>query len=671
MTGGSYMKLPQEFSERMKILLGKEYEEFLKTYEEPRRYGLRVNTLKISAQEFEKIAPFPIERLPWIPGGYWYEKCGTEPDEGMTGKHAGPSKEEGRMAEPSRHPFYYAGLYYLQEPSAMTPASVLPVEPGDRVLDLCAAPGGKATALAAKLKGKGLLVANDISASRAKALLKNLEVFGVTNAFVTNTVPAKLAGQFPLFFDKILVDAPCSGEGMFRKDAANARAWSPEKVEDCAKIQKGILCAAVAMLRPGGLLLYSTCTFAPEEDEQAAAYLLKKFPEMELCDIPWYEGFSHGRPELGRESWQEYAKADRQEPESGRNNAADAAGNIYFREQGRHQENCEIREKENFQDEQNFRISDDRILAQLSKCVRIFPHKMRGEGHFLALFRKREQREILFENAERSPHRFLYDISAYEDPFERTETDRAENCEDAADRKEKGDRAGNGRDRAADGKEKGDRAGNGRDEAADRKEKGDRAGNRRGRATDGKEKGGRAGNGRGRAADRKKTVRDSHDRRENGRKQTGNSGSVRKDPSRAEWEILQEFLQDVKMDFQKEQIEVRNNQVYLVPEALSVVQGIPFLRNGLYMGEIRRDRFEPSQSFAMALGKECYASVVALSPDDERTYRYLKGETIEVDDIMPVRAGGWQLVCVDGYPLGWGKLTNGMLKNKYHSGWRM
>ncbi len=618
------MKLPQEFSERMKILLGKEYEEFLKTYEEPRRYGLRVNTLKISAQEFEKIAPFLIERLPWIPGGYWYEKFGTESDEGAADKHAGPSKEERRLAEPSRHPFYYAGLYYLQEPSAMTPASVLPVEPGDRVLDLCAAPGGKATALAAKLKGKGLLVANDISASRAKALLKNLEVFGVTNAFVTNTVPAKLAGQFPLFFDKILVDAPCSGEGMFRKDAANARAWSPEKVDDCAKIQKGILCAAVAMLRPGGLLLYSTCTFAPEEDEQAAAYLLREFPEMELCDIPWYEGFSHGRPELGRESWQEYVKANRQEPESGRNNAADAAGNIYFREQGRHQENCEIREKEDFQAEQNFQISDDRVLAQLSKCVRIFPHKMRGEGHFLALFRKREQREILSENAERSPHRFLYDISACEDPFEGTETDRAENCGDAAARKEKGDRAGNRR---------------------------------------------------GRAADRKKTARDSHDRRENGRKQTGNSmrnsGSVRKDPSRAEWEILQEFLQDVRMDFRKEQIEVRNNQVYLVPEALPEVQGIPFLRNGLYMGEIRRDRFEPSQSFAMALAGDGYASVVALSPDDERTYRYLKGETIEVDDLMPVRAGGWQLVCVDGYPLGWGKLTNGTLKNKYHSGWRM
>lgn len=544
------MKLPQEFSERMKILLGEEYEEFLKTYEEPRRYGLRVNTLKIDAQEFEKIAPFPVRKLPWIPGGYWYEKCGTESVGEAAEEQAALSKEEDGLAEPSRHPFYYAGLYYLQEPSAMTPANVLPVEPGERVLDLCAAPGGKATALAAKLKGKGLLVANDISASRAKALLKNLEVFGVTNAFVTNAVPAKLAGQFPLFFDKILVDAPCSGEGMFRKDAANARAWSLEKVEACAKVQRGLLGAAVAMLRPGGMLLYSTCTFAPEEDEQAAAYLLREFPEMELCDIPWYEGFSHGRPELGRESWRESVtgknKVNGSEPEESWNDTA-RNEEMSCREQIGIQKDREICEEENFRNEQTSQAADDRILAQLSRCVRIFPHKMRGEGHFLALFRKREQ----------------------------------------------------------------------------------------------------------------------------GGKNKKDVSPAKKAPSRAEWEILQEFLRDVRTDFRREQIEVRNSQVYLVPEELPVVQGIPFLRNGLYMGEIRRDRFEPSQSLAMALRKDSYASVIALSPDDERVYRYLKGETIGTDDIMPARAGGWQLVCVDDYPLGWGKLTNGTLKNKYHSGWRM
>ena len=207
------MKLPKEFLERMEKMLGTEYEAFLKSYEEPRKFGLRVNTAKISVEKFQELAPFHLTPIPWIPNGFYYE----------------------REDDPARHPFYYAGLYYLQEPSAMTPATVLPVVPGERVLDLCAAPGGKATALGAKLRGEGLLVANDISASRAKALLKNLEIFGISNSYVTNAVPERLAEQFEESFDKILVDAPCSGEGMFRKDLANARVWSLEKVEECAK----------------------------------------------------------------------------------------------------------------------------------------------------------------------------------------------------------------------------------------------------------------------------------------------------------------------------------------------------------------------------------------------------------------------------------------------------
>ncbi len=180
----------------------------------------------------------------------------------------------------------------------MTPASILPVMQGEHVLDLCAAPGGKATALGAKLAGEGLLVANDISASRAKALLKNLEIFGIRNSFVTNAYPAKLAEQFAGAFDKILVDAPCSGEGMFRKDLANARVWSLEKVKECAKTQHEIIRQAVSMLRPGGLLLYSTCTFSPEENEQTIASLLQEHPELQLVELPWYEGFAHGRPDL-------------------------------------------------------------------------------------------------------------------------------------------------------------------------------------------------------------------------------------------------------------------------------------------------------------------------------------------------------------------------------------
>ena len=490
------MKLPEEFAARMRVLLGEEYDDFLKTYEEPRRYGLRVNTLKIAREEFERIAPFALEPLSWIPAGYRYEK-GRQDTENKSRQNM----EQRPVPDPSRHPFYYAGLYYLQEPSAMTPASVLPVEPGEYVLDLCAAPGGKATALAAKLEGRGLLVANDISASRAKALLKNLEVFGVKNSFVTNAVPARLAEQFGEYFDKILVDAPCSGEGMFRKDIANARAWSMEKVRECARIQKDLVKQAVSMLRPGGMMLYSTCTFAPEEDEQVIAYLLRECPEMELCEIPWQKGFSHGRPELAGEEW----------------------------EKGHKSVDMEV----------------------LRRCVRIFPHKTDGEGHFLALLRKRE-------------------------------------------------------DMPAAGK----------------------------RLRDGGCAAGKA-------------------------------------PSKTEWKVLDEFFGDVTMHYRRDQVEVRKDQVYLVTERPRQVQGIPFLRNGLYLGEIRRDRFEPSQSFAMAL-KSCeYASVLDFAWQDERMYRYLRGETIEVDDQTPARRKGWQLVCVNGFPLGWGKLVNGTLKNKYHSGWRM
>ena len=197
------MNLPQIFVEQMKEILGPELPEYLESYEKPKFTGLRVNTSKISVEEFERISPFKtLRRVPWTPNGYYY----TEED------------------APTKHPYYYAGLYYIQEPSAMTPASVLPVEPGERVLDLCAAPGGKATELAARLAGTGLLIANDISAKRAKALLKNIELFGVENSFIVTEYPKKLAEFFTGFFDKILIDAPCSGEGMFRKDPSMVKA---------------------------------------------------------------------------------------------------------------------------------------------------------------------------------------------------------------------------------------------------------------------------------------------------------------------------------------------------------------------------------------------------------------------------------------------------------------
>ena len=211
--------LPQSFLDSMKEILGEDYEAFLTGFDGQRQYGLRVNTLKMNLEEFERIAPFHLKKVPWISNGYFYNAEDV----------------------PAKHPFYSAGLYYLQEPSAMTPASRLKVQPGERVLDLCAAPGGKATELGAALQGEGLLVANDINTARAKALLRNLELFGISNSFVTNEPPHVLAERFPEFFHKIMVDAPCSGEGMFRKNPAVADSWKEKGPEYFSKLQREII----------------------------------------------------------------------------------------------------------------------------------------------------------------------------------------------------------------------------------------------------------------------------------------------------------------------------------------------------------------------------------------------------------------------------------------------
>ena len=253
------MNLPVTFEEKMRGLLGGEMDAYLACYEEPRYYGLRVNTNKISVEEFRKICPFELRQIPWIENGFYYD---------------------GERLSPAKHPYYFAGLYYLQEPSAMTPANRLPVEPGDKVLDVCAAPGGKATELGARLCGKGLLVANDISSSRAKGLLKNIEVFGIGNVAVLCEEPGRLEGCFPEFFDKILIDAPCSGEGMFRKDKKMVKAWEEHGPEYFSNIQKSIVTQAAGMLKKGGMMLYSTCTFDSRENEEIIANLRKEYPEI-------------------------------------------------------------------------------------------------------------------------------------------------------------------------------------------------------------------------------------------------------------------------------------------------------------------------------------------------------------------------------------------------------
>ncbi|BBF42539.1 tRNA and rRNA cytosine-C5-methylases [Lachnospiraceae bacterium KM106-2] len=451
--------LPESYQERMKELLQEEFEAYIASFEQPYHTGLRVNNLKLSQEEFTKISPYALKPVPWTNNGFYYD-----------------SEEQ-----PAKHPYYYAGLYYIQEPSAMTPASYLPVYPGDKVLDLCAAPGGKTTELAAKLQGEGLLVSNDISASRAKALLKNIELAGVKNAIVTTDEPKKLAKCFAGYFDKILVDAPCSGEGMFRKDHGLIKSWEEYGVEYFAKIQREIIVQAADMLKPDGMMIYSTCTFSPEENEATIQHLLNERPEFSVVEIPdAYEGFAHGRPE-----W----------------------------------------------------VNGD---EQLKHCLRLFPHKIEGEGHFVALLQK--------------------------------------NGGDTPKVKER----------------------------------------------------------------RYKNV--------------------------ALTDECKEFLDEIKIDSIKNNLELIENRLYSMPDGFVETKGIRILRSGLYLGEIKKKRFEPSQSLAMAMKKDEYGRVIDLQVTDERVRKYLKGETITIDGD---HENGWQLVCVDGYPLGWGKLTNQTLKNKYFPGWRL
>lgn len=456
------MELPKRFEDNMRILLGDEYEQYKACLDAPMHHGIRINTLKISVSDFMKINPFHLTPVPWCKNGFYYDES---------------------LDRPSKHPYYYAGLYYIQEPSAMTPANVLPIEEGDRVLDICAAPGGKSTELAARLKGTGLLVSNDISASRAKALLKNLEVFGVENALITSEAPYKLAERFPEYFDKILIDAPCSGEGMFRKSASMVTAWENNGNRLFADLQRDILRDAVKMLKPGGKIVYSTCTFAPLENEQSVEYLLSLDDRLHISSFDKCELFDDGHPE-----W------------------------------------------------------SDTGLQELTLCARLWPHRLEGEGHFVCLVEK--DGDYASSN-----------ITNYGDyPIKRTKL----NSETAA------------------------------------------------------------------------------------------------------------FLEMLDKRFSVDRLEISGDKLYYIPDTFPAVRGLRILRCGLYMGEIKKNRFEPGQSLAMTLRMEEFSNAVNLSSEDERVIRYLKGETIEV-----CGQDGLALVCVDTYPLGWGKLSKGTLKNKYLAGWRL
>ena len=256
--------LPEAFLQRMEAQLGSEYPAFLESLERPRAVALRFNPMKGE----RPVLPFVREPVPWEPEGFYYDP----------------------ETRPGLHVYHEAGVYYLQEASAMAPVALLDPKPGERVCDLCAAPGGKTTQIAGRMLGQGFLVCNEINPKRAKILSRNIERMGVANALVTNEHPETLASRFPGFFDRVLVDAPCSGEGMFRKEEAAVTDWSQETVQMCARRQREILDSAARLVRPGGRLVYSTCTFAPEEDEETVAAFLEAHPEFtpEPVEAPWF-----------------------------------------------------------------------------------------------------------------------------------------------------------------------------------------------------------------------------------------------------------------------------------------------------------------------------------------------------------------------------------------------
>jgi NOL1/NOP2/sun family putative RNA methylase len=274
-------KLPNEFLSKMANLLGDEFDGFRASLDQSPSIGLRINTLKISPQAYIAISPYKLSPVPWCPAGFIIDEAMDTPQQLLPGKH----------------PHHPAGLYYVQEPSAMAAAEILSPQPGERVLDLAAAPGGKSTHLAAKMNNTGILVANEIHPKRVWDLAENLERCGVTNAIITNETPQRLADHFGNFFDRVLLDAPCSGEGMFRKSESARRDWGVETVKSCSMRQVNILEYAARLVRPGGMIVYSTCTFSPEENEGVIDAFLSVHAEFDIGAISHTLGYQSARPE--------------------------------------------------------------------------------------------------------------------------------------------------------------------------------------------------------------------------------------------------------------------------------------------------------------------------------------------------------------------------------------
>lgn len=459
------MNLPIEFEKKMKAFLGDEWDDFLYSYDNNRFQALRFNTLKVQSPEermriLKTLKISSDKKVSWANEAYYFDE----------------------NVRPGKHPYHEMGLYYIQEPSAMSAAALLAPKPGMRVLDLCAAPGGKSTQLATYLGDSGLLVSNEINTQRSRILSQNIERMGIKNAIVTNEDSFVLASHFPGFFNAIQVDAPCSGEGMFRKLPEAIEQWSMENVAICAERQKEILDNAAVMLKPGGTIVYSTCTFSKEENEDVIEYFLERHPDFTLEEME-----------------------------------------------------------------------------------RFWPHKVDGEGHFVAKLVRR-------------------------------------GCVDT-------------------------------DLKADRKTKKNK-------------------NSKNRKNETKPAL------------------------TKENMKLLSEFLdetisEDMAAWIKNSRLVMFGEQLYRLPDMEVDIKGLKVQRAGLHIGEFKKQRFEPSHSLALALKLSEAKNVVKLTWDDPQTTGFFNGQSVMLSDEQTAECKkGWALVCVDGYPAGWGKVNGAQVKNHYPKGLR-
>lgn len=435
----------EQFDARMKSLLKDEYDDFKKALLEKPVKGLYLNRNKKNVERV--LEEQYIEHHPIVENGYLYDE----------------------NYHPGRSAYFLAGLYYIQEPSAMLVAGALPIEPDDFVLDMCAAPGGKSCEIASRLTGEGVLIANDIEASRARILSENIERFGLDNTIVTNVDPMRFTKQFQDAFDKIVLDAPCSGEGMFRKLEQAVDTWSEDKVLECAHIQKNLLKGAYDMLKQGGMVIYSTCTYSYEENEAMVHYAVDELG-FELLPLSKSHGLCPG--------------------------------------------------------------------VDLDEVVRCYPHHYRGEGHFIALLRKPGN----------SPRKVVRPMKPQVSP--------------------------------------------------------------------------------------------------------------------ADLKVLKAFYQETLNKKVPAYIIENNGHLYAIKKNFPELKGIRVLRNGLYLGEVRKNRFIPSYSLALTLTKEDVKRSYDYSCDSEEIKKYIHGETLEGTGNK-----GFGVIFVDGYPLSFYKESN-QVKNLFPKGLR-